>query len=101
MCSIELIEYGSILFSSNKFFKSAVVLVFKNSRSFAAQISRSSKPAALAALMSVSKSACIVVAPFNAIFMFLLQVNRFIGDCITSERTDEIFHLLIITLDIY
>ena len=39
MCSIELIEYGSRLCSSSSFFKSSAVFVFKNSRSFAAQIS--------------------------------------------------------------
>jgi hypothetical protein len=68
---MELIEYGCKSCSSRSFFKSATVRVFKNSRSFAAQISIKSKPAALAALMSVSKSACIVVAPFNANFILL------------------------------
>src|SRR5262249_24742109 len=83
--SIELILYGFMLLAVSRSWRCDAVCCFRKARSFDAQISKQSNPLSLAARMSVSRSAFIVVAPLRAINMLgilrrAFQITKLIGD---------------------
>src|SRR3954469_13741901 len=84
MCSIEFIEYASTLFEVNNVRSSLMECDSRYFRSFDAHNSTRSNPASPAARISVSRFACIVVAPFNASFIKSLPSGKNKGQFITQ-----------------
>src|ERR1041385_7669752 len=70
---MELMEYGSTLFSVNNSLNSSIECEERYFRSFEAHNSTRSNFASPAALISVSRSAYIVVAPLSASFIITLR----------------------------